>query len=194
MSGFDDFLNHVMGRGRPGPSNGDGRLDFSALIGQFVRHAGAWAAVSASGIKCTIEKRLPDGSSASCQGGAIAACVVCHQPVCFNHSMIGPADGNVICFGCVGRLQNETNQRQSAGGNYTQSPFSQSQPEDKRKKYLGILGLNDPVSNEEIKSAFRMLAKKYHPDKHKAANAKKAAEKKFKLINEAFSWLSKNGG
>jgi len=54
------------------------------------------------------------------------------------------------------------------------------------KDYYEILGLKKGASKAEIKSAYRKMALKYHPDKNKAADA----ESKFKEINEAYSVLS----
>lgn len=53
------------------------------------------------------------------------------------------------------------------------------------KDYYGILGVNKDASEDEIKSAYRRLAKKYHPDLNKT---EEAAEK-FKEINEAYEVL-----
>lgn len=55
-----------------------------------------------------------------------------------------------------------------------------------------ILGVEKTASADEIKSAFRKLAKKYHPDMYSTASAseKKAAEEKFKDINHAYEILS----
>lgn len=50
-----------------------------------------------------------------------------------------------------------------------------------------ILGVQESASQAEIKSAFRKLAKKYHPDVNKD---KPEIEKKFKEINTAYSLLS----
>jgi len=55
-----------------------------------------------------------------------------------------------------------------------------------KKDYYGILGINKNASQDEIKKAFRNLAKKYHPD----INKEKDAEAKFKEANEAFQVLS----
>ncbi|MDB6024901.1 MAG: molecular chaperone DnaJ [Verrucomicrobiales bacterium] len=55
------------------------------------------------------------------------------------------------------------------------------------KDYYEILGVPRTASNEEIKKAFRKLARKYHPD---LAKDKKLAEEKFKEINEANEVLS----
>ena len=60
------------------------------------------------------------------------------------------------------------------------------------KDLYQILGLQKGASDAEIKSAYRNLAKKYHPDLYagKPENEKKAAEEKFKEINHAYTVLS----
>ena len=55
------------------------------------------------------------------------------------------------------------------------------------KDYYQILGVLDSISQEEIKSAFRKLAFKYHPDTN--PDNEKQAEEKFKEINEAYGVL-----
>ncbi|GAB6182568.1 molecular chaperone DnaJ [Thermodesulfovibrio hydrogeniphilus] len=55
------------------------------------------------------------------------------------------------------------------------------------KDYYSILGVSRDASQEEIKKAFRRLAKKYHPDLNPGD---KEAEEKFKEINEAYACLS----
>ena len=54
------------------------------------------------------------------------------------------------------------------------------------KNYYDILGISKNASESDIKSAFRKLSKKYHPDKCK----EEGAEEKFKEINEAYTVLS----
>jgi curved DNA-binding protein len=49
------------------------------------------------------------------------------------------------------------------------------------KDYYEVLGVKPDASEAEIKSAYRKLARKYHPDKNKEAGA----EDKFKAANEA---------
>lgn len=55
------------------------------------------------------------------------------------------------------------------------------------RDYYETLGVSKTADEDEIRSAFRKLARKYHPD---VAKDKKTAEEKFKQINEAYEVLS----
>lgn len=55
------------------------------------------------------------------------------------------------------------------------------------KDYYSVLGVPRDASDDDIKKAFRKLARQYHPD---VAKDKKGAEAKFKEINEANEVLS----
>lgn len=73
------------------------------------------------------------------------------------------------------------------GGNYQRTGTYTSN----RSRYYRILGLKDGASQEEIKKAYRQLAKEHHPDKFVNASdsEKKFHESKMKEINEAYENL-----
>jgi molecular chaperone DnaJ len=60
------------------------------------------------------------------------------------------------------------------------------------KSYYEILGVSKDAKDDEIKSAYRKLAKQYHPDLYtnKPEAERKAAEEKFKEINHAYQVLT----
>ncbi len=57
----------------------------------------------------------------------------------------------------------------------------------KYKDYYEILGVKREATEDQVRQAFRRLARKYHPDVNPGNNA---AEEKFKEINEAYEVLS----
>jgi len=57
-----------------------------------------------------------------------------------------------------------------------------------KRDYYEVLGVNKNATDDELKKAYRKLAKKYHPDANQ--DNKKEAEAKFKEVNEAYENLS----
>src|SRR5215467_10507286 len=55
-----------------------------------------------------------------------------------------------------------------------------------KRDYYDILGVSRSASEDELKKAFRRLAKQYHPD----ANKEQGAEARFIEVNEAYEVLS----
>ena len=61
-----------------------------------------------------------------------------------------------------------------------------------------VLGVSETATDDEIKSAYRKLAKKYHPDNYANSPLADVAEQKMKEINEAYDtinqWRQKGKG
>lgn len=81
------------------------------------------------------------------------------------------------------------NQQQSGGGQrYTTPPYNFN-----TKNYYSVLGVSENASEDEVKSAYKKLARQYHPDLQsgKTEEEKKIYENKFKEINEAYDEIKK---
>src|SRR5574344_929037 len=57
-----------------------------------------------------------------------------------------------------------------------------------KRDYYEVLGVSKTATDDELKKAYRQLAKKYHPDAN--PNNRAESEAKFKEINEAYETLS----
>ncbi len=98
------------------------------------------------------------------------------------------------------RAQNRTRQSQKTYSRreYTQSNSSRhyqknAQPLSERQKFLRVLGLAEGATEKDIRSAYRKLAMKYHPDRVQAdggseEDVEKATEK-MSDVNMAYDWL-----
>ena len=54
-----------------------------------------------------------------------------------------------------------------------------------------VLGVSPSATDEEVKDAYRKLAKKYHPDQYADSPLKDLADEKMKEINEAYDAITK---
>ena len=65
-----------------------------------------------------------------------------------------------------------------------------------KRDYYKVLGLGEGASIEEIKKAYRELAREYHPDRQSGMEGwqKEAASNTFHLVSEAYEELSEKIG
>lgn len=77
--------------------------------------------------------------------------------------------------------------------NYGSGQGSPYQAFEDKTQYYTTLGIENGASQEDIKKAYRTMARKHHPDRYATAedDIKAFHEKKFKEINEAYDKLAK---
>lgn len=138
-----------------------------------------------------------------CERLAVAACDVCHRPVCLHHARIDQY-GDAICYICVADatvavppLQRERARARgapprptaAAGHEHTTPPPKPGPSPQDVAKAMQILGVKPTSTWEQVRAAHRKLSAQHHPDKHRTARQKTAAEKKFLLVQKAFEVL-----
>ncbi|MEL7283792.1 MAG: DnaJ domain-containing protein [Pseudomonadota bacterium] len=105
-----------------------------------------------------------------------------------------------------------SSQRQAYRGKWRDAQFNRSSHWDRtgqherpakpppvqpqRRKHLATLGLKEPVHLMEIKTAYRQMAKIYHPDRFASTahsdTDRQAAAAKMRDVNTAYDWLRAN--
>jgi DnaJ-domain-containing protein 1 len=84
--------------------------------------------------------------------------------------------------------QNDEKYYKESSGNGKDEKFNGSVDKSVHEDPYTILGVTKNATHDEIKSAYRQLALKYHPDKvsHLGSEFQELAEKRFKEIQEAY--------
>jgi DnaJ-class molecular chaperone len=63
-------------------------------------------------------------------------------------------------------------------------------PSVSKRDYYETLGVDRTASDDDLKKAYRKMARQHHPDLQTGEAQKKASEEKFKEVNEAYETLS----
>ncbi len=79
---------------------------------------------------------------------------------------------------------------------FTRSGYSSADTKQTASSAYKVLGVDENISDEELKTTYRTLAKTYHPDKfeQEGVDAQQKASKKFREINEAYEAIRTERG
>lgn len=95
------------------------------------------------------------------------------------------ADGPILDFGVFGQDDWDQQRIQSNSAEAGWRP----RPGSDESEALAILNLEPPITREDIKTRYKDLVKRHHPD---ANGGNKEAEERLKVINRAYSVLRSN--
>lgn len=156
---------------------------YLAVLAKLAQQAlSQWSAVSAAGIRCNVQLlHRRSGHKRHCGELAAGICVVCSTATCIDHALVSPRDGRIVCESCVITVSNA----------YVPPRGAPNHEAHLRAQHLRTLQLDADASQDEIKQAFRELARKHHPD-GKHGKAQERAAKRMKGINAAYTWLTKH--
>ena len=160
-------------------------------MNRLQQHAlGPWAATAESMIPCRVAWRTQEGATVRCHDVAIGACLGCAAAVCFGHSFIDGENGQVICRGCIERLQQLTPEPVPIPSAPSSSPGDISR-ERLRARYLKRLGFgnDEQPSDTDINRHWRDRVVQSHPDKARTDGQRKKRHRRTVLLNEARDWL-----
>ena len=146
-----------------------------------------WLPHIARGVECEVPL-VSHGAFTrrSCEHLAVAACDVCHRPVCLHHARIDH-QGDAICYICVAdamqavpplqraRARARGGQKPQpppgpAAGRQHDPPVQKPPPTQEQKTWAyGVLGLKRSATWKQVQAAHRKLSAKHHPDKQQSA-------------------------
>lgn len=158
---------------------------YANIVRLFGEHAlTRWSAISAAGMRCGQHVQIHPitGQPGPCHALAAGPCLACGRTVCMMHAHANPQDGSLICNECV------LEARRQRGTAPPPQPGPPNNDYQERLRYLGVLELGPEATMDEIRRAYRKLARDHHPD-GKKGRAKERAEVRMRELNVAYHWL-----
>jgi hypothetical protein len=150
---------------------------------------------------------LSSGMPSPCTRHAIAACDVCGRNVCLEHARVDHR-GEAICFPCIAAAMKAAKQNGQSffdgntgtdrgyenpppppGSPGAQNPNTEQARREALREAYKIIGVKQSCTDAELKSAYKKLAVKWHPDKYTDPVKKADAETKIKRINRAHDFI-----
>lgn len=168
----------------------------------------SWSPVLLAGLRCGVP--VSPTTQIRCGAPAVSACICCGQPSCLHHALVAQTAA-VVCIKCVtaymALLRDQGGDHAAPHAPWVESPFERGQPRQPpppphapaapvdaaalREKHLRTLGLDEDADDDDIRAAFKDMAKTWHPDR--ASEDQKARfTKKFLKIKAAYEYLCNN--
>jgi hypothetical protein len=160
-----------------------------------------WLPYIAAGAACEVPVMQRGKIVGDCEHPGVAACDVCHRPVCLHHGRIDQF-GDAICYICVSDavqvvppMQRE--RARSQGPRPPREPREQAPPPAPKAgpsplqivEALGVLGLKPGAKWPAVAAAHRKLSAQHHPDKQQTQRKKDTANAKYIEVQKAFNLL-----
>lgn len=125
--------------------------------------------------------------SVRCTGLAIAHCVICKNPTCLRHAFVD-GSGEAVCFACLRPLVGSAAPQ---NGKRPPDPKPPAPDADEVAAARKLLKVKASASWDEVRTAYRKLTARWHPDKVRDAPGKEKAEAKLKALNHAYEVLKR---
>jgi hypothetical protein len=166
-------------QGAPGGAHRRVWDELSPWLTHLASHAAQnWLPRLAAGNACQIPLMRDGRPAGNCPGKAIAACVICGQPVCLAHAFVDKF-GEAVCYLCIVKA---TTTRPAD----PPPPASPKGPTSERIAWARkTLKLKRKATLEDARVSWRKLSGEHHPDRF--PEAKKAEQEAlFKEIQQAY--------
>lgn len=160
---------------------------YSGWLVEMGRFAQTWPIVASSGLACGCGVQSPHGP-VRCGAPAVGVCVVCQQGCCLPHGAMAP--GVVVCGSCISAARVARGLSPEVPKQGAPAPEPPKKPQPTRAELLRVLRLKPEATDDEIRSQYRELAKRHHPDRAKNEADRQRREARMRDLNAAYAALT----